>query len=211
MTETRGSYTPSSGDPTPNDPTQYDENGFDEWGYTAADKSAMMARFANRLADAPGTMAALLAEYRRMEGIDDERVRERLEISPEQFARLRLCLVPRENSFADDVRRLAEISGAKASKLANIVHQVSFLVTLPSRTVNTDVNTVTAEGETRSVRLSRMNMAARDRTEEAYSLREDGGEYAAAPAPASSTDTAAKPEEDSSATDTPPVEPSHDK
>ncbi len=130
MTESRGSYTPSSGDPT-----QYDENGFDQWGYTAAEKQAMLARFATRLTDQPGTMAALLAEYRRTEGISEEALRQRLQISPEQFSRLRLCLVPRNDQFADDVRRLSEISGAKASQLANMVHQVSSFATLPARGV----------------------------------------------------------------------------
>lgn len=212
MTESRSPYTSS-----PGEADQYDENGLDPWGFTAAQKHKMLARLAERFASEPDTMSALLHEYRRMESINEESLRQRLGITPEQLTHLNLCLIPREERFADDVRRLAEVSGAPAHLLANIVHQVTFLKALPPRTIKEET---TAEAQAQSRGVAFRAMAARDRTDESASLREESQVYDASPKAASAAPAPAPTPADATATDTPatsdeptsdsPVDPGHE-
>lgn len=198
MTETRGSYTPA-----PGDGGQHGESNTDQNGFTPAQKADLLARLAHRMTEAPNTMAALLVDYRRMEGISEETLLQQLEITPEQFTRLQLCLIPRDDSFASDIRRIAEISGAKTHQLAQIVREVTLLMTLPKRGIRTSESTANkgslglfpAEG--RQLRA----MAARDR------LNEEHQEYAAPAAPTDAPAPADQPDENTPFTPEPPVDP----
>lgn len=212
MTETRNNYTPSSqGKFDPPDTSQYDENGVDQFGFTKAQKENAMARLAQRFAAEPDTMAALFAQYCKIEGIDEAKLLERLGASPERLTRLRLCLLPREESFGDDVRTIAKIGNVDPSTVATIINHVRMISKLPLRSIkNSETVPRATQGTKPTFGFGQIHaMAARDRLADAATLREGEGSYAnAAPAPADSPADASTDAPADSSTDTPADTPS---
>lgn len=155
----------------------YDVNGLDRWGVTLERKERAFAKLASRFEEQGDSMAALLREYRRQEGISQENLLARLEITPAQYAHLALCFVPdAEEKFQSDILKIVEVSGANLLELATICRQVYALRDLPKRsTVTGDAQTV-AKGTAIQVNAMRA-MAARDRQTKA--LREEAADYSA--------------------------------
>ena len=81
------------------------------------------ANTARRVATDPEFVASQLSLYREAEHRTPEMVAEELGISLATLDRLALCLRPRPETFAADVRTIAAHVGAHVGKLANILRR----------------------------------------------------------------------------------------
>lgn len=155
----------------------YDANGLDRWGVSRERKERAFAKLAKLFEQQPDTMAALLVEYRRQEGMTQESLLAKLEISPEQYSHLALCLVPDPGAnFGSDLNKIVAASGANLLELATICRQVYALRDMPVRPPV--VSGAQTEVKGTGVRVNALrSMAARDR--QAKALHEEGSDYAA--------------------------------
>jgi len=78
---------------------------------------------ARRVATEPAFVASQLLLYRKAENITPEMLAEELGISLRSLDRLALCLRPRPDTFAADVRTIAAHVGAEVGRLANVLRR----------------------------------------------------------------------------------------
>jgi hypothetical protein len=154
----------------------------------------------------PATMAALLKQYARVEGLfSDEQLARRLQVDLQQLRRLRLCLRPNTDSplFGDEVRQIASQVQMDATLLANIVRQVAAIEAMVASGATTAGRVVVqkslADPSSRgagysSLEASRPQMSAdRDRLSAPYAgINEEGEAYRPAQAPPPRTRASAK-------------------
>ncbi len=88
-----------------------------------------LARLAKRLNEDTEYMASILAMYQICERLTDQSLSELLGISPGMLARLALCKRPNPESadFAQQVRKLADFTGADVGAIANLIRQIEAL------------------------------------------------------------------------------------
>ncbi len=87
--------------------------------------SPELLRYAARRAEErPGFLAWVFAGYRGEEGLDDAGLARVLDMPIEQISAMALCLRPRADRFAEDVRAIAERFGANPARLATLIRQV---------------------------------------------------------------------------------------
>lgn len=211
MTESRPPYHASGGNMEGYDQDGYDANGLDYWGVSREQKQRAFAKLAKRFEEQPDSMAALIAEYRKQEGMSQESLLAKLQITSAQFSHLALCLVPdADANFASDLQKIVDASGANITELADICLQVYAIRALPKRQVVG--STLQPEPAGSPARIRMAMMAARDRDQYAKSVREERADYspdanaaAATPAPLAA---GARPEPDHTAEQTqPPTSP----
>lgn len=85
---------------------------------------ASLAHVARRLRDRTPFMAWVFSRYAEIERLGLPQVARTLGASEEAFLRLHLCLRPRAEHFADDVKDLAAFAEIDAGKLAAVVRRV---------------------------------------------------------------------------------------
>lgn len=88
-----------------------------------------------RLSEKPDYMAWVLERYRQQEGLSPERLREHLEVTPEGYIRLALCLRPEPERFGEHVRQIEEYTQVDGARLANLVRQVDALDKFDQRAI----------------------------------------------------------------------------
>jgi hypothetical protein len=74
-----------------------------------------------------GFLAAVFAQYRAVEQIDDVELAYRLTIGTDRLAALSLCLRPRSDCFGQDVAAISRRFGADAGALASVIRQIDAL------------------------------------------------------------------------------------
>jgi hypothetical protein len=102
----------------------------------ANNDSALFELLASRLEDDPEFVAWSLARYREYEGIRSwSELATRVGTTPPFLIQLALCKRPPSltQDFATRVRQIAEFAAVDAAVLANLLRQVEFLHSLPSR------------------------------------------------------------------------------
>jgi len=90
-------------------------------------KLALLERVAIRAATRPEYLGWVLARYAAAEDTTDAMIAKMLNVPEEDLRRVRLCLRPRSQSFADDVGQLARKFGLDAATLATMVRHVDAL------------------------------------------------------------------------------------
>jgi hypothetical protein len=75
-------------------------------------------------------LAGVLHEYKRLEGIDEPKLLERLGCDQERARLLSLCRCPRPDEFEEDVREIAERLALDPERLAAVLSSVAVLGTL---------------------------------------------------------------------------------
>lgn len=91
-----------------------------------AGRDEILARAAERTATRPEYLGWVLTRYMDVEALDWLAMA-RLLGTPTPFARVALCLRPRQERFAEDVTAIAERFGLDAAALARIVRHVDAL------------------------------------------------------------------------------------
>lgn len=209
MTESRPPYQVGSFGEDGYDESGYDKNGLDRWGVSRDEKERIFAKLAKRFEEQPNSMASLMVEYRKQEGITQETLLARLEITPAQYSHLALCFIPKSDErFESDLTKIVEASGANLLELASICRQVFALRAYTKRPpVNVAATQDDPAGSPARVNALRMT-AARDRADYAKSLREERAQYeprenvdaaSAAPVPAVEPTQSAPAEDDEEA------------
>lgn len=159
--------------------------------YQAGDRPGLEL-LAERMARDPRSMAWVLAEYRRQEGMSHARLCERLGISQEGYLRLALCLRPEPARFSEHLRQITDYTGIDGLALANLIRQVDALGSLDPRGIH-DVQPG-RRGSTQPAWQQRQAplSAARDRLHESQAgYEESAARAASAPVPAPKAEPAA--------------------
>jgi hypothetical protein len=82
---------------------------------------SLLVRAARRARVRPQFMAWIFARYEDLEGYDASDLRKTLRVSTADWPKLALCLRPRHDNFAADIRAIASRFRCDASVLANVV------------------------------------------------------------------------------------------
>jgi hypothetical protein len=90
-------------------------------------RAALLARMASRAVDRSEYLGWVLARYADSEQKTDEMMASLLRMPAHDLYRIRLCLRPRSQSFADDVGQIARKFGADATFLAQVIRHVEAL------------------------------------------------------------------------------------
>jgi hypothetical protein len=88
---------------------------------------------AQRAKARPDYLGWILTRYIERERISEAELATRLGITPHDLPRLALCLRPRAEHFADDIRQISAKFHLEATALARIVRLVESLETLAAR------------------------------------------------------------------------------
>jgi len=139
----------------------------------APETTRHLARLAEKLRADPAYMAGTLFAFQMQEKLDDAELARSLKLQLDQLPRLALCKrpLPRNDSFAEQVRQIANYSGADPVTLVQIIRQVDSLEqmkNLPSTTQMVTQNSALPSP-------SGLVAAARD-TEELDSVHPSDGE-----------------------------------
>ncbi len=89
--------------------------------------SALLARMAGRTVYRSEYLGWVLARYADSEHKTDEMIRRLLRVPANDLNRIRLCLRPRSQSFAEDIGHIARKFGADAAILAQLIRHVEAL------------------------------------------------------------------------------------
>jgi hypothetical protein len=92
-------------------------------------RRSIAAKLARKLADAPKSMAWILAKYRDAEGIDEAALAQRLGIDIDELPHLGMYGRPRQYLFAEDVQTISERFGIDQLVLSSLVRHVEALET----------------------------------------------------------------------------------
>lgn len=94
--------------------------------------TALLRRAAERAADRPFFVAAVLLPWARAEGLDDAALAARLGCPPDLLPRLLLCRRPRPHprAFHADVTRIATALGLAPARLAEVLRHAETLAAL---------------------------------------------------------------------------------
>jgi hypothetical protein len=95
-------------------------------------RETLLARAAERAAGHAPYLGSVLARYVESEALDRERVAAMLGTA-ESLDGLALCLRPRPDHFAEDVRQIASRHGVDAAALGHIVRFVDALAAMTER------------------------------------------------------------------------------
>ncbi len=137
---------------------------------TARLKGLLIERLGAAAVHLPNSMAALLRDYSRLEGlISDAQLADHLSVSTDALHRLRLCRRPNSASpaFSDEVRQIAAHVRMEPGVLARVVRLVEGVDSLHNVNQSVSIHSTAS-----SARL----MAARDHIEEGRPSRvRDGG------------------------------------
>jgi transcriptional regulator with XRE-family HTH domain len=87
------------------------------------DREAFLLRAARRARQEPSFLGSVLARYQERYGLTDAMLARELGVDELAVARLALCGLPRPNSFAEDVRAIAERTGVSPLQLARILRE----------------------------------------------------------------------------------------
>jgi hypothetical protein len=90
----------------------------------------LLAYAAQRATARPDYLGWVLARYREREHVSEAELAMRLGSTPHDLPRLALCLRPRAEHFADDIRQISAKYSIDATALAGIVRLVESLETL---------------------------------------------------------------------------------
>ena len=82
---------------------------------------SLLLRASRRARARPEFMASIFAHYEDLQGYDSSDLRKTLGVSAADWPKLALCLRPRQDNFAADIRAIASTFRCDASVLANIV------------------------------------------------------------------------------------------
>ncbi|MBI2928744.1 MAG: hypothetical protein HYY24_24030 [Verrucomicrobia bacterium] len=93
----------------------------------SSEKFALLARAAHRASVKPDYLAWVFARYADAERKTDEELAGLIGASMIDLRRLRLCLIPRSESFAADVQQIARMFGLDAGRLAKMIRHVEAL------------------------------------------------------------------------------------
>lgn len=127
---------------------------------TARLKGLLMERLGAAAVYLPNSMAALLRDYSRLEGlISDAQLADHLSVSADALHRLRLCRRPNSASpaFSDEVRQIAAHVRMEPGVLARVVRLVEGVDSLHNVNQSVSIHSTVSRGQL---------MAARDHIEE---------------------------------------------
>lgn len=96
--------------------------------------SAVLARAADRASQRPEYLGWLFREYAEIEKTTAIALAETLGVSMLDYQHLRLCLRPRAESFAADVRQIGARFSAQVDELAKIIRHVEALAAMSEET-----------------------------------------------------------------------------
>jgi hypothetical protein len=95
-------------------------------------------RAAERARLRPEYLGWILARYEEIEGVDELKLRKQLDVSPEQWNSLHLCLRPRPKYFLKDVSAIAKDCQVSRDVLAMVVRRVDAVEVLRPTQVDPD-------------------------------------------------------------------------
>ena len=107
----------------------------------------LMAYVVQRAKARPEYLARVLARYVELERISEEGLAQHLGVTPGDLPHLALCLRPRMDHFADDVKQISSKFNINPAVLATLVRLVDSVEALASRDVGkapTDVGLLMA-------------------------------------------------------------------
>ena len=87
----------------------------------------ILRKLIERLSDSPTFLALALNQYRVRQNQTWDDLAAELGLTPDQIGRLALCRPPRRETFAGDVRKIAEAIPMSAPLLANFLRQIGAL------------------------------------------------------------------------------------
>jgi hypothetical protein len=93
----------------------------------------LLAYAAQRAKARPEYLACVLARYVELERISEEELAQHLGITAGDLLHLALCLRPRVDHFAADVRQISTKFGINPAALATVVHLVDSVEVLAAR------------------------------------------------------------------------------
>lgn len=88
------------------------------------DQTALLARAARRAGEHPAYLGWVFGRYAETERVNEQDFCALLAISPLEFHRLCLCLRPRKECFADDLKQIATQFELDPGELARIARHV---------------------------------------------------------------------------------------
>lgn len=88
------------------------------------DQTGLLARAASRASERPDYLGWVFGRYAETEGATEQDFCTKLGVSALDLQRLRLCLRPRQQSFAADVEQIAAKFELDSGELAGIVRHV---------------------------------------------------------------------------------------
>ncbi|MCS6802893.1 MAG: hypothetical protein RMM58_11815 [Chloroflexota bacterium] len=87
---------------------------------------AFLLHAARRARQEPKLLGSLLARHQEVHRLTDEMLAKELGVDERGLARLALCGIPRDEFFAEDIRAIADRTGASPFALARIVRMTHF-------------------------------------------------------------------------------------
>lgn len=136
---------------------------------TPQQETQLLAYAASRAQARPEYLAWVLARYVEREHLSEDDLATSLGITHRELVHLGLCLRPRADHFADDIRQVSTKFAIDAAALATIVRLVESVETLAARATGEDA---TASGLLVAARARRRPRTQQDNEEHPHAQRE---------------------------------------